>query len=122
MRQNYEINKVAIEKIVNLLETEKAFTEIPPKILDNGAMAMPYIQYDDRILKVFRYVPYYEKDYNKNINKIIEKGIDKLTLKETLQYLTYIYRTERFYEGILKSAIENGTLINLLKHIIKVGK
>lgn len=113
------INKEGIKSIITILENEKPYEEVPPRT-ENGMTHIGYINYDDRIMKLFRYMPFYEKDYSKNIEKIGNKDITKLNIEETKQYITYIYRKERFCEGFIKSYIDNGILLKLLKHFLEV--
>lgn len=116
---NTPINKQGIQSIIDILENEKPYTIFPSSPNDRAG-TFPHISYDDRIIKLFRYMPFYEKDYNKNIEKIIKKEISKLNIKETKQYITYIYRKERFCEGFIKKYIDNGILLALLKHFLEV--
>lgn len=113
------INKEGIQFIIDILENEKAYEEVPPKT-ENDVTCIGFVNYDDRIMKLFRYMPFYEKDYNKNIEKIGNKDISKLNIEETKQYITYIYRKERFCEGLIKHYIDNGILLQLLKHFLEV--
>lgn len=113
------INKEGIQSIIDILENEKPYEEVSPRT-ENGVTYIGFINYDDRIMKLFRYMPFYEKDYNKNIEKILNKNISKLNIEEIKQYITYIYRKERFCEGCIKSYIDNGKLLQLLKHFLEV--
>lgn len=113
------INKEGIKSIITILENGKPYEEVSPRTED-GMTHIGYISYDDRIMKLFRYMPFYEKDYNKNIEKIGNKDISKLNIEETKQYITYIYRKERFCEGLIKSYIDNGILLKLLKHFLEI--
>ena len=62
------INKEGIQSIINILKNEKPYEEVPPRT-ENGVTYISYVNYDDRIMKLFRYMPFYDKDYNKNIEK-----------------------------------------------------
>ncbi len=118
-KDNNVINKNGIQSIIDVLEKGKPYEEILPKTED-ALVYMGGVHYDDKVLKLFRYMPFCEGDYNKNIQKIIKKEISKLSIKETKQYLTYIYRKERFCEGFLKTYIDNGVLLKLLRHLLEI--
>ena len=98
------INKEGIQSIIGILENEKSYEEVPSRT-ENGVTYIGFVNYDDRIMKLFRYMPFYDKDYNKNIEKIANKDISKLNTEETKQYLTYI---------------DNAILLQLLKHFLEV--
>ena len=105
------INKEYIQNIIKILEDGQDY-----KVNEDTE----YFEYNDTVLKLFRHINFYEKDYNKNIQKIMNKSIDELKLDETIQYLTYIYRKDRFIEGHIKTYIDNGKLLELLKHLITI--
>ncbi len=119
MPDSTPINKEGIESIINVLENEKPYEEVPSRT-ENGITHMGCINYDDRIMKLFRHIPHFFGNYNKNIEKVIKKDIAKLTLEETKQYLSYIYGKERIFEGFIKSAIDKGILLVLLKRFLEV--
>lgn len=113
------INKEGIQFIINVLENEKPYEEIPPRV-ENGMIVIGYVSYNRRIMRLFRYMPFYDKDYNKDIEKIANKDISKLNVEEVKQYLTYIYRKDRFIEGTIKYYIDNGVLVRLLKRFLEI--
>lgn len=92
---------------------------IPPRT-ENGMICIGFVSYDEKIWDLFKYMPRFFGNYNKKIEKVIKKDIAKLSLEETKQYLTYIYGKERIIEGFIKSAIDNGILLELLKHFLEV--
>lgn len=115
---NTPINKEGIQSIIDFLENEKPYEEVPPRT-ENGIIVIGYVSYDDRIMKLFRYMPFYDKDYNKDIEKIANKDISTLNVEEVKQYLTYIYRKDRFIEGTIKHYIDNDVLLRLLKRFLE---
>lgn len=93
-------------------------------ILKNGT---PYkrdsysIIYNDRVSHLLHHIPLYLGSYRKTINEVTEKDIDKLTMEETIQYLTCLYRHENVYGGLIASAIDNGHLLKLLNHLLEMA-
>lgn len=116
---DFAINKKGIQSIIDILKNGKPYEEVPSKT-ENGMTSFGYTTYDDRVMKLFKYMPFYKKNYNKNIEKIINKDISKLKIEEIKKYITYIYRKERFFDGHIKIYIDNGILIQLLEHLLKL--
>lgn len=113
------INKKGIQSVIYTLENEKPYQEIPSRI-ENGVINIGYISYNDRIFELFKYVPHYLGNYRTNLDEIIQKDIDKLTIRETIQYLSYIYGHECVHGGFIASAIDDGILLKLLKHCLEL--
>uniref|UniRef100_UPI0025D7053F DUF6508 domain-containing protein n=1 Tax=uncultured Ruminococcus sp. TaxID=165186 RepID=UPI0025D7053F len=63
-----------------------------------------------------------DNDYITNSDKIQQKPIADLTRDETLTLITAIIRGERFCEGRIAKALEDGTLEELCVHLHEVTK
>ena len=119
-KESTPIDKDGIESIIKVIEQENPYNEILPTENEDGIISMGYIDYNNKILRLSRYIPFYEKDYNKRIEKLLKKDISKLTQTEIRQIITFIYRKEKYCEGHIKTYIDNGFLLNLLKHFIEI--
>ena len=114
-----EIDIFSIKNLINLLDTEKLYNEVQ-RNEKNDVIEMGYVSYDQRLMDLSNYIPFYEQDYTKNIMKIKNKEISLLTLLETQKYITFIFRGERFCEGHISSYIDNGILKELLNHVVEI--
>lgn len=113
------VNKTAIQKVIDVLENGEPY-KVHPRNVQNEIITMGYVEYNDTVLKLFRYMPFYEKDYTKNIEKIAKEDIEALKIEEVKQYITYIYRKEKFIQGIIQEYIDNGILLKLLKRFLEI--
>lgn len=120
VKESTPVNKEGIEEIISILENETPYEEVPSTESEDDIIIIGYINYDSRIMKLSRHIPFYEDDYNKKIEKLLKKDIEKLSATETRQIITFIYRKERFCTGHIKTYIDNGLLVKLLKHFIEI--
>ena len=60
-------------------------------------------------------------NYLENFEIYKHKEIEKLSLEETLSYITFIIRGERFCDGHIASALENGMIEKLCNNLKEEG-
>jgi hypothetical protein len=63
-----------------------------------------------------------DKNYYENMEKIKDKPIDQLTRDEILTRMTYLIRAERFCDGTIEAALNNGTLEALSTRLHEITK
>jgi len=114
------INIDGIKRIVNVIEEGNPYTNVERKEISENYFEMGYVSYHPEITSLFNYFSSNCKDYRKNIEKIKLKEISKLKLKEVDNYLTFIYRGERFSEGFISTFIDNGILLKLLNRLLEI--
>ena len=56
-------------------------------------------------------------NYLSNLRIYKYKKIEELSLEETLSYLTFLIRGERFCDGHIASALEDGTIEKLCNNL-----
>ena len=91
-----------------------------PKKREDGVIEIGYPMYDEEVqnwIHEFYDLKLLDYNYLDNFRIYKYKKIEELTLKETLSYLTFIIRGERFCDGHIASALENGTIEKLVNNI-----
>lgn len=63
-----------------------------------------------------------DRNYIDNSKLIKDKDIDRLTRDETLTRMTHLIRGERFCDGVIAKALENGELEALCVHLNEITK
>ena len=63
-----------------------------------------------------------DKNYFANMEKIKDKPISKLTRDEILTRMTYLIRAERFCDGTIEDALNDGTLEALSTRLHEITK
>ena len=63
-----------------------------------------------------------DKNYYKNMEKIKDKPITELTRDEILTRMTYLLRAERFCDGTIEDALNDGTLEALSTRLHEITK
>lgn len=63
-----------------------------------------------------------DKNYYNNYEKIKNKPIDELTRDEILTRMTYLVRAERFCDGVIEEALNDGTLEALSVRLYELTK
>lgn len=121
-KQDTTVDKEKIMNVVKVIEDGNGYSVTPSQENKDGTMTMGYTSYDESVNKLFRFFPFFEGDYHKNIKTIMNKEISKLKIKEIRQYVTYIFRKERFIDGHISQYIDNGILASLLRRFIEISK
>lgn len=106
-----------------VIHTQK--TEWSKGDIKDNVITMSYPVYNDDVKKwidTFYSLDIADTDYIENSEKILDKNIQDLTRDETLTRLTKIIRTERFCDGTIAKALEDGTLEELCLHLHEVAK
>ena len=91
-----------------------------PEIGEDGIIVMGFPLYDEEVnnwINEFYRLKLPDYNYLDNVNKFKNKEIEELSLEETLSYLTFIIRGERFCDGHIATALENGTIEKLCNHL-----
>ena len=86
----------------------------------NNIITLPFPIYSDEVdawIKAFYSLEIADKDYINNSKKIAHKDISELTRDETLTRITAVIRAERFCDGTIAEALENGLLEKLCLHL-----
>lgn len=85
-----------------------------------NVITLPYPLYNDEVrawIDTFYSLDIADTDYIKNTEKLKLKQIPDLTRDETLTRITAIVRAERFCDGSIAEALENGVLEELCLHL-----
>ena len=91
-----------------------------PEIGEDGIIVMGFPLYDEEVnnwINEFYRLKLPDYNYLDNIRKYKRKRIEELSLEETLSYLTFIIRGERFCDGHIATALENGTIEKLCNNL-----
>ena len=116
------------EEGINLKESSKLLPKLKsrkvnwkePKKGEDGIIVMGFPLYDEEVKKwIDEFYRLKLSDYNylDNYKKYKNKKIEELSLEETLLYITFIIRGERFCDGHIASFLENGTIEKLCNNI-----
>ena len=87
---------------------------------EDGSITLPFPIYSEKIINwihAFYDLKLEDKNYLDNCKYIKEKNIFELDFNEILSYITYFIRGEKFCDGFIASAIENGTIELLEKRL-----
>ena len=79
----------------------------------------PYPQYGAYIYDLLSSLNY-DRNYLTKYAKIENKDIDDMTLGDIKVMFTFYTRGERFSDGLIASAIEDGTLLKLAERELKL--
>lgn len=91
----------------------------------DNVITLSYPIYNDEVkawIDTFYSLDIADTDYIKNTEKLKLKQIPDLTRDETLTRITAIIRAERFCDGTIAEALENGVLEELCVHLHEVAK
>ena len=92
----------------------------PPKKREDGVIEIGYPLYSEEVqdwIRKFYDLQLVDKNYLDNLRIYKYKKIEELSLEETLSYLTWIIRGERFCDGCIASALEDGTIEKLVNNL-----
>ena len=92
---------------------------------ENNVITLPHPKYSrevDEWIDTFYSLEIADDDYIENCHKISDKPVSELTRDETLTRLTAVVRSERFCDGSIAEALENGVLEGLCVHLHEVTK
>ena len=113
---------------VNLKENAKLLPKLKSRKVEwedckrkeDGVIEIGFPLYDEKIydwIQEFYKLKLVEYNYLKNAKIYKHKKIEELSLEETLSYMTYIIREERFCDGYIASRLEDGTLEKLCNNL-----
>lgn len=88
----------------------------------NNVIELGYPLYDKEVenwIEEFYRLKLTDFNYIENFEIYKYKEIKKLSLEEALSYITFIIRGERFCDGHIASALENGTIEQLCNNLKK---
>ena len=100
------------------LKTQKVTWKAPKE--KDGVISLGYPIYStevDNWIKKFYDLKLADHNYLDNYEIYRSKKISDLTLEETLSYITFIIRGERFCDGHIASFLEDGTIEQLCKNL-----
>ena len=86
----------------------------------DNVIELGYPLYDKEVenwIKEFYRLKLTDFNYLENFEIYKHKEIEKLSIEETLSYITFIIRGERFCDGHIASALENGTIEKLCNNL-----
>ena len=101
------------------LKTQKVEWKLP-KTRDDGVIEVGYPLYNEEVrswIREFYNLKLVDINYLSNLRIYKYKKIEELSLEETLSYLTFIIRGERFCDGHIASALEDGTIEKLCNNL-----
>jgi len=113
-RKNLEKLKENSKKLPKL-KTQKVKWRSPKKGED-GVIELGFPLYSEEVnnwIHEFYRLKLADYNYLDNVKTYKNKKIEELTLEETLSYLTFIIRGERFCDGHIASYLEDGTIEKL---------
>lgn len=91
-----------------------------PKRRSDNVIVLGYPIYDKEVenwINEFYRLKLADFNYVENFEIYKHKEIENLSLEETLSYITFIIRGERFCDGHIASALENGTFEKLCNNL-----
>ena len=86
----------------------------------DNVIELGYPLYDKEVenwIKEFYRLKLTDFNYLENFEIYNHKEIEKLSIEETLSYITFIIRGEKFCDGHIASALENGTIEKLCNNL-----
>lgn len=113
--------KIINETIAELKNNSEACSLFGGEIKD-GVFTIPVSIPGVKLEKFIKYLSdnnLMDKNYLEN-NKLCEnKAFEDLSMEEVITRLTFIIRGERFCSGLLKSKIDDGTFLKLVRRMKK---
>ena len=91
-----------------------------PKQASDGVIEIGYPLYDQEVtnwIQEFYRLKLSDFNYLHNYEIYKKKEIEELSLEETLSYITFIIRGERFCNGHIASFLENGLIEKLCDNL-----
>ena len=109
--------KLLTESIELLCRVRKIPWE-PMKETEDGVWQVGYPLYPDGLFDIFQMMET-DRQYRRNMDKIRKQKLrfSEMSLSQIQTYLTYLCRGERFSEGVVAEAVEDGRLLKLLLRI-----
>lgn len=101
------------------LKTQKVKWEEPKK-REDGVIEIGYYLYNEEVINwihEFYRLNLVDINYLNNFKIYKYKKIEELSLEETLSYLTFIIRGDRFCDGNIASHLEDGTIEKLCNNL-----
>lgn len=113
-----QLDRKKLAESIELLCRVRKIPWEPMKETESGVWQLGYPRYPEGIFDIFQLM---ESDlrYRRNMDKIrMQKlRISELSLSQIRTYLTYLQRGERFCDGTIAEAVDDGRLLKLLLRI-----
>lgn len=112
------IDREKLGEYIELLYQIKRIEWLPAKQLENGVWQFGYPVYPKELFSILHIMePDYEyPDHLKEMQRQ-KLRFSEFSLSQIQTYLTYLFRRERFCEGLIAEAVNHGTLLKLLLRI-----
>ena len=91
----------------------------------DGTLQFPYPIYSKSVsdwIKALYDLDLTDRDYFNHFEKIEDKPVEELTRDEILTWMTYLVRAERFCDGTIEEALNDGTLEALSLRLHEITK
>ncbi len=98
---------------------EDGYTQFP--FVDNGPVVDKFLTLVDE-MKVIPAFDYMDWEEGRRMYQHHDVDIDSWTAVDVCKMFTYYIRADRFSDGALSSAFEQGQILRLLKHLEKLVK
>ena len=105
----------------NLKENAKKLPKLKTSQIANGCSCNPYNKEVEDWISEFYNFKLQDYNYLKNYKIYKDKKIEELSVEETLSYMTYIIRGERFCDGHIGCYLENGLIEKLCNNLSRSG-
>ena len=92
---------------------------------EDGTLQFPYPIYSQSVhdwIKALYNLDLTDMNYYEHYKKIKDKPIEELTRDEILTRMTYLVRAERFCDGVIEEALNDGTLEALSTRLYEITK
>ena len=92
---------------------------------EDGTLQFPFPIYSKSVhdwIKALYDLDLTDRDYYDHFEKIKEKHVEELTRDEILTRMTYLVRAERFCDGVIEEALNDGTLEALSVRLHEITK
>ena len=129
-KKNFDMNKYnfQFDEDINLEENAKTLPKLKtrkvewkePKKGEDGIIQLGFPLYDEEVnnwVNEFYRLKLVDYNYLENAKIYKHKKIEELSLEETLSYLTFIIRGERFSDGHIATYLEDGTIEKLCNNL-----
>lgn len=117
-----------LQKYIDAIENTNCGQLICGKTTADGALIMPYADYSTIIyemMKEFFATDIVNYNYLETARELLDNFdvmIHTMTAKQVGTCLTYIFRGERFCEGLILTHLQNGKIVACLKRLMELDE
>lgn len=113
-----QLDRKKLAESIELLRRVRKIPWEPMKGTESGVWQVGYPRYPEGIFDIFQLMES-DPQYRRNMDKIrMQKlRISELSLSQIQTYLTFLHRGERFCDGTIAEAVNDGRLLTLLLRI-----